>query len=187
MDCLQVRDLLPDYSVEILSGRQEALVKAHLHDCADCRAELRALESVGDLVAEFGVRTPPAGLFNAVRNQIETGRVVREQPAWWSFLYSRPARAAAMGMAMASVALGLFLPVGESAIAPPIDVHPGNGPGVANTALAQSIRQHALSASEGPLTDRVAWEALAQLVRQEEVETRGDRKLDRERGVPGVQ
>lgn len=181
MDCSQVRDLLPDYSVEMLADRQRLAIDQHLGGCAECRAELRALDAVGDLVAEFGVRTPPPGLFNAVRNQIESG-VVQERPAWWAFLLSRPARAGAMGLAMASVALGLLMPVGQAPI-PTIDVHPGNGPGVANSALAQSIRQHAISAAEGPLSDRVAWEAVAQLVTQDKDED----GVGRKRETSGVQ
>ena len=44
----------------------------------------------------------------------------------------------------------------------PIPLVDGSPNGPTSTALAGSIRQHAISAGEGPLTDRVAWEAMAQ-------------------------
>src|SRR5438045_3465985 len=97
MDCSRVRDLLPDYSVEILDGRTRAAVERHLEVCAGCRAERRAQDDVMGLVEQFGARQPPPGLFNAVRNRIEGGDLVRERPAWWAWLYSRPARVLGMG------------------------------------------------------------------------------------------
>ncbi|MFN3650449.1 MAG: anti-sigma factor family protein [Armatimonadota bacterium] len=168
MLCSQVRELLPDYSVEILDGRAHQQVASHLELCADCRAELTAMDSVMAMVEELGVRQPPPGLFNAVRNRIESGEVTRERPAWWAWIYSRPARGLAMGMAAAALALGLLVPVGPSDI-PPLSIHEGAGRGsMTSSALAQSIRQHAMSAGEGPVTDRVAYEAMAQLASQDE-------------------
>ena len=169
MDCSKIRDLLPDYSVEILDGRTQSAVRSHLESCADCRHELAVMDSVVALVEEHGVRQPPAGLFNAVRNRIEGGDFERERPAWWFWFNTRPARSLAMGMAMAAVAVGIFMPVGGgSNVLPPISLHT-SGPGqfgVARGELANAIRQHAMSTS-GPLTDRVAWEAMAQMVSEE--------------------
>ena len=86
MTCSRIRDLLPDYSVEILDARTYTLVDGHLRECAACRAELRAQDDVMALVEQFGVRQPPVGLFNGVRNRIESPGLTRERPAWWSWL-----------------------------------------------------------------------------------------------------
>jgi anti-sigma factor RsiW len=153
--------LLPDLSVELLDSRLRREVTAHLDACELCSRELRELESVVCLVERYGSVEPPPGLFNAVRNRIESGEVRRERPFWWAWMYSRPARAAAMGLATGAVVLGLVVPAGPPPIPSP-SIHPEPA-GTVSTALASSIRQHAISASEGPLTDRVAWEAMAQL------------------------
>jgi anti-sigma factor RsiW len=173
MNCAQVRDLLPDYSVEILDARTHQAVESHLAICADCRAELHTMDAVMDLVAQHGTRQPPPGLFNAVRNRIESGDVVRDRAPWWAWLLTTPARATAMTMAVGVLALGFLLPVKPGVPTMPLPVHPGDG--TTSTALAASIRQHAISAGEGPLADRIAWEAMAQLVSQED-QTRLDKR-----------
>ncbi len=167
MKCAAIREKLADYSVELLDPHTSQLVDAHLDLCADCRAELRALNAVVKLVETHGSRQPPAGLFNGIRNQIEAGRAPQQRPAWWAWLLTPPVRAGAMGLALGVLALGLFMPVDSGTPLPPSpQVHPteASAAGPATTALASSIRQHAFSAGMGPLTDRVAWEAVAQLV-----------------------
>jgi len=168
MECSRIRDLLPDYSVEMLDVRKHREVDAHLQVCADCRGELQALDAVMALVETHGALEPPAGLFNGVRNRIESGDFVRQRPAWWAVFLTRPARAGAMGLAMGAVVLGLVVPTGPSSqVHRPLPLNPGVGMGsVATGELGNSIRQHAMSAAEGPLADRVAWEAMAQLATQ---------------------
>lgn len=172
MNCSRIRDLLPDYAVELLDGRTRVVVERHLEECADCRAELRVQDDVMTLVEQYGVRQPPVGLFNGVRNRIEADGP-RERPAWWSWLYSRPARALAMGTALASLALALFLPANPGS-APALTIHPtsADGAAITSTALADSIRQHAISAGDGPVTDRVAWYAMAELALQDNKKNR---------------
>jgi len=172
MKCAEVQNLLPDYSVHLLDVPVHQSVEAHLQLCADCRRELAAQDAAMALVAEYGALEPPPGLFNAVRNRIEGGEFSRERPAWWAFLFTRPARVAAMGLAMGAVAFGLLAPIpqAESPVAsrsivleePATSARP-----LAMGSLASSIRQHALAAGQGSLADRVAWEAMAQLVSQE--------------------
>lgn len=165
MDCSRTRDLLPDYSVEILDVRTHREVDAHLQSCADCREELRVMDSVMSLVESHGALEPPVGLFNGVRNRIESGDFVRQRPAWWAVFLTKPARVGAMGLAMGAVVLGLVMPTGPSPqVHVPLPLNPDAGvSSVASGELGNSIRQHAMSASEGPLADRVAWEAMAQL------------------------
>lgn len=166
MECTRVQDLLPDYAVDMLDGRTRSAVAQHLADCAGCREEMALQERVMTLVETQGFIQPPPGLFNAVRNQIEAGAVAQDPRPWWSFIYSRPARALAMAGAVGALALGVLLPVSSPRI-PSGTLHttsiitPGK---TASNELANSIRQHAMSASDGPLADRVAWEAMAQLV-----------------------
>ena len=169
MDCNRIRDLLPDYSVEMLDGRTHRTVKAHLDACGECREELRVMDSVMSLVEIHGAVQPPAGLFNGVRNRIEAGDFVRERPAWWAIFLTTPARVGAMGLAMGAVAVGLLMPTGpdQTVKSRPLPIHTESYGQVASSDLASSIRQHAMSAAEGPLTDRVAWEAMAQLVTQD--------------------
>jgi len=177
MNCSRIQDLLPDYAVELLDARTRATVESHLELCAECRAELRAQDAVMELVATHGVRQPPPGLFNAVRNRIESGDVVRERAPWWAWIYSGPARVAAMGMATAAVAVAVLMPTGKPASTiHALDMHPVSRGAVSTSAMASSIRQHAMSAGEGPLTDRVAWEAMAQLVAQ-------DKEREKDAGV----
>ena len=168
MNCTRIQDMLPDYSVEMLDARTHWAVQAHLSGCEACRLELRAQDAAMALVEQYGALEPPVGLFNGVRNRIEAGDFERQQPAWWAWFYTKPARVGAMSVAMAAVALGLVLPTGGPQT--PTDwlvLHPSQGPAVTNSALASSIRQHAMSSTEGPLADRVAWEAMAQLVTQD--------------------
>lgn len=167
MDCTRVRDLLADYSVQILDGRTHQLVESHLHLCVGCKEELRVMDSVMSLVEEHGTLAPPPGLFNAVRNQIEAGQVTRQRPAWWAIFLTPPARVAAMGMAMGAVALGLLMPTTSTSLTPTLDPHLPIAGQVASGELSSSIRQHAMAATEGPLADRVAWEAMAQLAAQQ--------------------
>lgn len=178
MNCTRVRDLLPDYAVELLDARMQQAVESHLELCAGCRQELRAGDSVMALVEQYGALEPPVGLFNGVRNRIEAGGLERDRAPWWGWLFTGPARGLAMTGALAALALGLFLPAGPEVGPGLLPVHEASmgDPGVVSTALASSIRQHALSAGEGPLTDRVAWEAMAQLVVQ-----------DKAQDKPGVQ
>lgn len=168
MNCNRVRDLLPDYSMDMLEGRERHDVQTHLAACEECRTELRAQDAVVALIEEHGARQPPPGLFNAVRNTIEAGTVVRERAPWWSFIYTGPARVAAMSFALGALALGIFLPVGSPFGPGSLPLHIHEGAPIATNAVASSIRQHALSATEGPLADRVAWEAMAQLVQDDD-------------------
>ncbi|MBM3457168.1 MAG: zf-HC2 domain-containing protein [Armatimonadetes bacterium] len=186
MTCSRVQEILPDYAVELLDRRLQAAVDAHLAICAGCRRELEAQERALELVTTLGGRTPAAGLFHAVRNEIESGRARQERPGWLAWFNFLPVRVAATGLAMASVALALLAPIGGPLLPPVPDLHPGprvQGGQVARGPLAHSIRQHARSAADGPLADRVAWEAMAQLAESEEDRERRELSQPRREGV----
>jgi hypothetical protein len=162
--CARFQEMLPDYSVDMLDERTHNLVSEHLAVCSDCRAELVIQESVMSLVETHGVREPPPGLFNAVRNRIESAHIAQAAKPWWSFLWTAPVRGLALVGSAAVLVLGLMMPVStphipEGSLHPSLDI----GRASASSELANSIRQHAMSAAEGPLAERVAWEAMAQL------------------------
>lgn len=163
MHCTRIREQLADYSVGLLDRREAEQVRSHVALCADCRRELHALDRAAELVESYGALEPPPGLFHAVRNRIDSGALRRDRPAWWALFLTTPARATAMGLSIAALALGLLLPAPRPS-APELPMFADTR---VSGELASSIRQHALSAGEGPLTDRVAWEAMAQLVTQE--------------------
>lgn len=167
MDCSRVREVLPDYAVRGLNGRVHRGVEAHLAGCAECRAELAAQEEAVRLFERYGALAPPPGLFNAVRNEIQAGAVARDRAPWWSFLLTRWGRGAATALAACALAMGLMLPTGAPGPTPSLPMVAGDGGGQVTSELVSSIRQHAQAAGQGTLTDRVAWEAMAQLVSQE--------------------
>jgi hypothetical protein len=169
VNCSQIRDLLPEYAVQLLDARARDAVERHLEFCVGCRAELKAQDDVMALVEQYGARQPPVGLFNGIRNRIEVGDGARPRPAWWAWLFRRPARVLAMSTAVGALALALLMPTpsGTLSSSPGIEIHQDTGNEVTSTALASSIRLHAVSAGEGPVTDRVAWEAVAQLATQD--------------------
>jgi hypothetical protein len=179
MHCSRVRELLPDYSVELLGAAAQRAVDAHLALCDGCRRELRALDATMELVADQGFREPPAGLFNALRNRIEAGELVQERQPWWGFFSRKPVRVLAMGFAMATVAVAFLLPIAQGPGLPPSPgLHPAGVMGAASARgpLANSIRAHAQAAAESPLADRVALEAMAQLAAPERDEASGDKQ-----------
>ena len=50
--CERAQTALADYVEGSLRGRARARVEAHLRDCADCRAEVAALERTGELLKD---------------------------------------------------------------------------------------------------------------------------------------
>lgn len=91
-DCpnLEMRERLPDLLHGVLHADEAAAVRAHVAECAECRAELEMLESVrGALVA------PGVGV------GVDTARIVGKLPtyqrpsAWARATRSPPLRAAA--------------------------------------------------------------------------------------------
>ena len=86
----------------------------------------------------------PLGLFNAVRNRIEFGEVARERPAWCWSTPGRPARRA-WAWRWPPSPPRLFPRQRRHANIPTVPLQVADGPAVTSTALASSIRQHALS------------------------------------------
>jgi anti-sigma factor RsiW len=176
--CRQIRNRFPDLDAGHLPPQEAAGVEEHLRACAACRTEREAGLRLAALLSGAGAVEPPPGLFNRVRAEIESGALPQlARPWWYWWLDSRPARGLAVGMAAAALALGLILPTGSVQLTgEPLEMHPAasvrlaRGGRVTSSALAGSIRQHAMSAGAISLPDRVAWEATAQLVLQRDGE-----------------
>ena len=155
MECLRVSELITDYSVGLLEGRQLQAMEAHLDRCAACRAELDELNQVMAAVELHGGLEPPTNLWVGIQARIEGGLEPALEPAlaprrasfWERFRVPRWALgAAAGGVAAAGLAFALLF----NPRPPEPTASIGNG------AL---WRQHALTAAEEPLGDRAAWEA----------------------------
>jgi len=57
--CEEVKRLLPSYSAGTISACDQLLVEEHLADCADCEAELVALDRVGVLLEQTPLEPAP--------------------------------------------------------------------------------------------------------------------------------
>jgi anti-sigma-K factor RskA len=87
------RDLLPGYSLGILDEEETSVVKKHLADCADCRAELASFHEVtGALAAAVPQRDLPAGLEARILRAVE--RAPSPRPTEERFSGGRPVRPA---------------------------------------------------------------------------------------------
>lgn len=72
IDCNIIRDLLPLYEDNVASPETQELVRTHLVDCPDCRAELRKMRTP--------ISLPPAGDEEAVKRFLEyRAEVYRKQ------------------------------------------------------------------------------------------------------------
>ncbi len=104
MRCRQVCDRLTEYQLDLLEDRERAGVEAHLAECADCRAELVALQKLDGLLEPMEEAEAPANLWSGVKRRMEP----RRAPLWQ--LWRQPARQAiAVAAAMLLVVAGLWL------------------------------------------------------------------------------
>lgn len=112
MRCTEVRKRLAEYQLGGLDEAQREQIAAHLRECDECRAELRALERLDGLLVAVEPMEAPSGLWERVRARMKPRRRgVRE---WWR-ASARPALALAAAVLVAAVGLWLALrgPAGE--------------------------------------------------------------------------
>lgn len=95
MKCDKIRPQLADYAVGGLRGRARARVTAHVEQCAECRAELAALERTGALISRLELDSAPLGTWSSLRQRITA-------PA-------RPQIGRSRGLAFAGLALVILL------------------------------------------------------------------------------
>ena len=104
MKCERVRDNLAEYQLGGLGEEWRGEIARHLEGCADCRAELAALERLDDLLTPAERVGAPADLWSRIQPRLQP----RRAPWWQSLLASpRPAIAAAAAMLLAGVGIWL--------------------------------------------------------------------------------
>lgn len=156
-ECGMVRDLLPDYARDRLSGPQVNRVKAHVARCEDCAAELAVLSALG-----AGAVMPPPGLARRVQSALDAELV--ESPSappqirlrsgrrpWWRRLWTPAAvlaTAAAALLVTRSVQTGstrdaldsaATLAASDTAVAAPYGDWPGADGVVAGLAMLDDL------------------------------------------------
>jgi len=78
----QIRDLLGAYALDALSAEERQRVRAHLAQCAECRAELARLQlAVHALPLSVTPRTPSPELRERIRAAVAAQPAASEQPA----------------------------------------------------------------------------------------------------------
>ncbi|HEY3297351.1 MAG TPA: hypothetical protein VGK34_01745 [Armatimonadota bacterium] len=108
MDCITTKNLISDYSVGLIEGKQKAEMDEHLASCSECKAELVKLDSVMALVEGLSLREPPAGLWNGVYN-----RITADTPEHSGFrqrlgrVFHRTTARLTLGIATAALAVAL--------------------------------------------------------------------------------
>jgi predicted anti-sigma-YlaC factor YlaD len=84
MKCDDVRKLISEAP---LGDPRASGVEAHIANCPDCAAELRAMRKTVQLVESVEPIEPPAGLWNCVRNAIGEPVQPRSAPARWNAVW----------------------------------------------------------------------------------------------------
>lgn len=101
-ECDRLKDMLGDLAVGALRGRARTRAEAHVRTCADCRAELAALERTGALLDRVLPESAPDATWEAVRQRLAARPPARPRARLrWAW--------AAGVLALALVALALFL------------------------------------------------------------------------------
>ncbi len=102
MTCLDVRELLPELAVGVLSVDDRAGVERHLHWCAGCRKEASDL---GQAAATFGFTLAPAPVPQGLGERV-VARVRRSAGAPGTHRRARTAAAAIVAAMIAVASLG---------------------------------------------------------------------------------
>ncbi len=102
MTCLDVRELLPELAVGVLSVDDRARVERHLHWCAGCRKEASDL---GQAAATFGFTLEPAPVPQGLGERV-VARVRRSAGAPGTPRRARTAAAAIVAAMIAVASLG---------------------------------------------------------------------------------
>ncbi len=100
----ELRDLLPAYALDVLTSEETREVEAHLRDCPECQAELRALGQVAaDLGAGIAAIAPPEALRRQVMDAVRPARARAAPPRRWGLVLG--AAAAALFFALAGLGI----------------------------------------------------------------------------------
>ena len=106
LECPEIRELLPELSMDVLVGEERARALHHLAGCASCRRELEGLREVADeLLLLAPSREPPAGFESRVLEQV-AGPGARARPRRWRRIVA-PAAAVLLTAAVTTAVLYL--------------------------------------------------------------------------------
>jgi anti-sigma factor RsiW len=157
MECIEVQNLLSEYSVGLIEGSRRAAIEQHLSVCPECRVELQKLNDVMLLVDGLDEVEPPAGLWNGVYNRItepEPRMGTWERIGGW---LQGQRRTWSVGLATAALAIAIL----ASHV---------NHPGVEKSFAAQEyIQGHAIYATQDPLADQAALNTVAAVAYRDQV------------------
>lgn len=148
MDCQQLVNLMPDYSVGLLDPLAADEYAVHIASCAECAAEARRFERCTLLLDHMPRREAPADLWLGVRARIELERSLGSYTMPVTPI--RPARAWLSGAAAA---------VGGFACALALLMNAGSTSSVGRVSMATSMPASALASmrngvdNESPVAD----------------------------------
>lgn len=157
MNCDKIRQSLADYAVDNLRGTSAQEIREHLLTCADCAAELRALNAAVGLVEDVGLREPPVGLWNGLYNRITERSQAQESKLPWFRLGLRLRIAAAVAAAAVVLVAALLSQVKAPSPA-----------SFANAAAAEYLEGHAMSSRNTLFADRFSLASVAALAEEEQ-------------------
>lgn len=126
---------------ELLADEAEA-VRAHLEQCASCRATLERLRRVTRLLAALPEKSAPVTLWEAIESRLQQPTGPGAVVTWIRSGFRRP------GVAVAAAALIVIL------LAVPLVRGRIDRLRAASIGIDVYVREHALQASSDPLVDR---------------------------------
>lgn len=142
-NCDSIKARLADYAVGLIEGRERDEMERHLQACAACQRELRALQRTGALLNALPLEEPPPGLWDAVRDEIETPARESARAPWWEWF--RLPRLAYATAAAAIIVTAVVL------------MTPQHSPPAGEAAeRADYIERHEMLAWHDPLSDKAA-------------------------------
>ena len=110
MACLRVRDLLPEFALDVLDGGDAAQIETHLETCPACRKEAEGFREGAARLALTVPKAPPApALSERVAQRVASEAQERSAPRLRRPATGRTVRVvAAAGLAAAILAAGSF-------------------------------------------------------------------------------
>ncbi len=104
MKCAQVRNNLAEYQLGGLSENERREIALHLESCAECRAELAALERLEDLLTPVERVGAPANMWSHIQPRLQPRRA-----PWWGRVLATPRPIVAAVAAMLLGGVGVWL------------------------------------------------------------------------------
>lgn len=147
MECAKVQNLLSEYSVGLIEGKQQVDIEEHIAACPECAAELEKIRKVMLLVDDLSEKEPPTGLWNGVYNRIAEPQEKRRKVGG---LFGRR-----MGLSagLAAAALAGIMMLSRVNSPTPVPVY----------AESEYVQGHAVYAVHDALADQVALNSVAAL------------------------